>query len=98
MLRKYRKIATIKAEQFDSDDIDGAYAMCRKYHIISSQKEPFLLKTKEGLMALHDGDWIATGIDGEHWAIANDIFRRTYQEEESDGESDDKSPKSNLHC
>lgn len=25
------------------------------------------------------GDWIATGIDGEHWAIADDIFRRTYE-------------------
>lgn len=26
-----------------------------------------------------DGDWIATGIDGEHWCIANDIFRKTYE-------------------
>ncbi|WP_432226918.1 hypothetical protein [Limosilactobacillus fermentum] len=79
MLHNYRKIATIKAEQFNTDDIDGAYAMCRNYHLISSQKEYFLLQTKEGLMAVHDGDWIATGIDGEHWAIANNIFHRTYE-------------------
>ena len=79
MLHEYKKKATIKAEQFNSDDIDGAYAMCRKYHIISSQKEPFLLRTKEGLMAVHDGDWIATGIDGEHWAIKPDIFAKTYE-------------------
>ena len=26
-----------------------------------------------------DGIWIATGIDGEHWAIADNIFRRTYE-------------------
>ena len=26
-----------------------------------------------------DGDWIATGIDGEHWCIANDIFHKTYE-------------------
>ena len=79
MQHKYRKIEPIKAEQFDSNDIDSAYAMCRKYHIISSQKEPFILPTKEGLMTVHDGDWIATGIDGEHWVIANDIFHRTYE-------------------
>ena len=80
MIKEYRKKTTIKAEQFDADDIDGAYAMCRKYSIISSEKEPFLLRTKEGLMTLHNGDWIATGIDGEHWCIANDIFQRTYEE------------------
>lgn len=79
MLHEYRKKTTIKAEQFDIDDIDGAYTMCKKYHIISSQKEPFLLRTKEGLMTVHDGDWIATGIDGEHWVIDNDIFRQTYE-------------------
>ncbi|WP_283584657.1 hypothetical protein [uncultured Limosilactobacillus sp.] len=79
MLHEYRKKTTIKAEQFDTDDIDGAYAMCRKYHIISSQTEYFILRTKEGLMPLHDGDWIATGIDGEHWVIKPDIFRRTYE-------------------
>lgn len=79
MLHEYRKKTTIKAEQFNTDDIDSAYAMCRKYHIISSQTEYFLLRTKEGLMTLHDGDWIATGIDGEHWCIANDIFRKTYE-------------------
>ena len=69
MLHKYRKTALIEAEQFDGS----------KYHIISSQTEYFLLRTKEGLMTLHDGDWIATGIDGEHWCIANDIFRKTYE-------------------
>ena len=26
------------------------------------------------------GDWIATGIDGEHWAIKDDIFKKTYTE------------------
>lgn len=82
MIKEYRKKTTIKAEQFDTDDIDVAYAMCRKYSIISSEKEPFLLRAKEGLMTLHDGDWIATGIDGEHWCIANDIFQRTYEEVE----------------
>lgn len=31
-------------------------------------------------MKINKGDWIATGIDGEHWCIADDIFKRTYEE------------------
>ncbi|MFQ9706115.1 MAG: hypothetical protein ACLRX6_03375 [Limosilactobacillus pontis] len=80
MLKEYRKKTTIKAEQFDLNDIDSSCAMCKKYHIITPQNEHFLLPTKEGNMVLHGGDWIATGIDGEHWAIADDIFRRIYEE------------------
>lgn len=31
-------------------------------------------------MKFDTGDWIATGIDGEHWVIADNIFQRTYEE------------------
>ena len=30
-------------------------------------------------MKINKGDWIVTGIDGEHWAIAPDIFEKTYE-------------------
>ena len=30
-------------------------------------------------MAFNEGDYIATGVDGEHWAIDQDIFERTYE-------------------
>ena len=30
-------------------------------------------------MKLNAGDYIATGIDGEYWAIDQDIFERTYE-------------------
>ena len=36
-------------------------------------------ETKEGNMKLNAGDYIATGIDGEHWAIDKNIFERTYE-------------------
>jgi hypothetical protein len=38
--------------------------------------------TLEGDLILHDGDWIVTGINGERWPIADDIFRKTYVEAE----------------
>lgn len=83
MIKEYRKKTTIKAEQFD-----GSIEMVTKYDIDDWEKNEmpyhrdprYFLPTKEGLMALGVGDWIATGIDGEHWAIADDIFQRTYEE------------------
>lgn len=82
MLKEYRKKTTIKAEQFD-----GSAKMARKYggkinpeYCIFAGEPRFVLPTKEGGMKFDTGDWIATGIDGEHWAIANNIFRRTYEE------------------
>ena len=81
MLHEYRKKTTIKAEQFDGSD-----EMMIKYSIQANPEGHYFggfplyeLPTKEGNMEVHKGDWIATGIDGEHWAIADDIFRRTYE-------------------
>ncbi len=81
MIKEYRKKTTIKAEQFD-----GSTKQIARYkvHIVGptswGDASYFLLPTKEGNMKINKDDWIATGIDGEHWAIANDIFRRTYEE------------------
>ena len=83
MLHTYRKTATIQAERFD-----GSKEQVKRYPIIALGTLqdgcvytgcPCVLKTKEGGMNLKEGDWIATGVDGEHWVIANDIFRRTYE-------------------
>ena len=83
MLKEYRKTATIQAEQFD-----GSKEQVKRYPIIvlGTLQDgcvytgcPCVLKTKEGGMNLKKGDWIATGVDGEHWCIAKDIFERTYE-------------------
>jgi len=39
----------------------------------------FSVKTLEGIMSGQAGDWLAEGIGGERWIIANDIFERTYE-------------------
>lgn len=79
MIKEYRKTATIKAEQFD-----GSEEMMNKYHLTervwSSGIHEYSIKTKEGLMELWIGDWISTGVEGEHWAIADEIFKKTYEE------------------
>lgn len=85
MIKTYRKIATISAEQFDGSD-----KQIKKYGIrppypqeigtITDEEWRPLLPTKEGLMTCHVGDWVATGVNGEHWPIYDDVFRKTYAE------------------
>lgn len=80
MLKEYRKTATIKAEQFD-----GSFEMMMRYPIqyasFISEIFPsgYSLKTLEGDMKFDVGDYIATGLDGEHWAIKKEIFYKTYE-------------------
>ena len=79
MIRTYRKIATIEAEQFD-----GSNEMVNKYHIEYDEAYvvPFRIETLEGWIGIKTCDWIATGVNGEHWPIADDIFKKTYTEAE----------------
>ena len=80
MLHKYRKTSLIEAEQFD-----GSIKQITRYkvHIVGptswGDASYFLLPTKKGNMKLNTGDYIATGVDGEHWAIDKNIFERTYK-------------------
>lgn len=79
MIKVYRKTATIKAEQFDGSD-----AMVDKYELIDAgtmlgtHHSPELYLTGSG--KINVGDWIATGVSGEHWTIADDVFKQTYVE------------------
>lgn len=81
MIKEYRKTATIKAEQFDSSN-----EMMKKYNIHANPEGHYFggfplykLPTKEGNMEVHKGDWIATGVEGEHWAIKDSVFKKTYE-------------------
>lgn len=42
-------------------------------------KFSWIVETLEGSLHVSDGDWIITGIRGEHWAIKPDIFADTYE-------------------
>lgn len=80
MLHKYKKIVPIEAEKFD-----GSIKQIVRYkvHIVGptswGEASYFLLPIKEGNMKLNAGDYIATGVDGEHWVIAPEIFEKTYE-------------------
>ena len=37
------------------------------------------IETLEGRMKVRDGDWIITGVKGEHYPCKPDIFEATYE-------------------
>jgi len=95
MIKIYRKTATIKAEQFDPENgvipegvFDKEYEHTTSGMISAMVDElenghpshNWRIKTLEGELKVKPGEWIATGVNGEHWPIANDIFKKTYAE------------------
>lgn len=72
MDRTYRKTATIKAEQFDGTKESAEELGLFRY------RGRWYLETLEGSLAVKNGYWIATGVNGEHWPIADDVFKKTY--------------------
>jgi hypothetical protein len=77
MIKIYRKTATIKAEQFDGSD-----EMIKKYDIAigSGWVAPYRINTLEGWAGVQINSWIATGVNGEHWPITEEVFKKSYAE------------------
>ncbi|MEN2300469.1 DUF1642 domain-containing protein [Lactiplantibacillus plantarum] len=79
MIKVYRKTATIKAEQFDgSDEMVDKYELIDAGTMLGTHHSPEVYLTGSGKLCV--GDWIATGANGDHWSIADDVFKKTYAE------------------
>ncbi|AYE58283.1 hypothetical protein CO218_03485 [Lactiplantibacillus plantarum] len=79
MTKVYRKTGTIKAEQFDgSDEMVDKYELIDAGTMLGTHHSPELYLMGSGKLDV--GDWIATGVNGEHWSIADDVFKKTYAE------------------
>ena len=86
---KYYKREVTTAEQFDEATWQAKYHACKCPEDWEAIAHPlsidrfrghFVITTLEGDLNINDGDWIATGVNGEHWPIADDIFKKTYAE------------------
>lgn len=84
MVKTYRKMTTIQAEQFDSsDEMVHRYGLIdRGGHVVNGLHvdNMYFVPTLEGRMKINHRDWIATGVNGEHWSIADNVFKQTYAE------------------
>ncbi|MGA3557305.1 DUF1642 domain-containing protein [Lactiplantibacillus plantarum] len=77
-MKFYRK-QPIEAEQFDgSDEMVDKYELIDAGTMLGTHHSPELYLTGSGKVDV--GDWIATGVNGEHWLIADDVFKQTYAE------------------
>ena len=82
-MTKYIKTGTTEFEQFDGSD-----ELCEKYgihpdmgtaNVVTGKTLYFLMPTLEGELSFEIGDWIATGVNGEHWPVKDEIFKKTYK-------------------
>lgn len=86
---KYRKIHEIEAIQITDDHVLGLTPLPRGVRFIDRachQEKRIIVRYRMELDSLEQrgvpvfiGNWIATGVKGEHWVIQDDIFRATYE-------------------
>jgi hypothetical protein len=79
MIRKYRKKPVeIEAIQYTEDNYSEIYAFLGKEDE-GFMGEWFKIKTLEGDMIAHVGDYIIKGVKGEFYPCKPDIFELTYE-------------------
>lgn len=82
-MTKYIKTGTTEFEQFDlSKKMSEKYDIehyRNGYDAGGTYTYGHRIQTLEGAMEVHLGDWIATGVEGEHWPVKDEIFKRTYK-------------------
>lgn len=81
---KFRKTALIEAVQYHYGDPTPP-GVCLGECVRRDDAVPHI-HGKEGDLTVSDGDWVATGIQGEHWAIKPDIFAATYEPYQENGD------------
>jgi len=79
---KFRKKSVIiEAIQFTEEDKDRAFnwVNCTRYPDWEFDTPILVIKTLEGNMVVHPGDWIIKGINGEFYPCKPDMFQKTYE-------------------
>lgn len=79
----YRKTATVEATQWHALGDHPSVKTLPSNHPAWNCAEQAVrlgwIETLEGGFVVHIGDWICTGVKGEHWAIKPDIFEASYE-------------------
>lgn len=84
-MTKYIKTGTTEFEQFnETSDQRFKFGIIDKALLTSVESvaygaDRYMIPTLEGNMVIHPTDWIATGAEGEHWPVKDEIFKKTYK-------------------
>lgn len=77
-MTKYIKTGATEFEQFDgSDEMIDKYELIDAGTMLGIHHSTELYLTGSGKVDV--GDWIATGVNGEHWPVHDEIFQKTYK-------------------
>jgi hypothetical protein len=84
-MRYRKKPIVIDAHQFFwapgmPDWLHDAYEKRHVFFDMIDGRKVCQIKTLEGWMGCHEGDWILKGVKGEIYPCKDDIFRETYEE------------------
>lgn len=71
-----KKPVVVEATQWFKD---GDHPAVRVSRFTPVTKRLYLIDTLEGAMTVTPGDWIITGVKGEHYPCKPDIFEATYE-------------------
>lgn len=74
----YRKTATIQALQFTTENLAACRAFAGDKLVESPNGMIWYIQTLEGPLPIHLQDWIAQGVEGEFWPIAESVFAKSY--------------------
>ncbi len=75
MLKKYRKVEFVDAEQFD-----GSEEMIKRYKLVGYGPDAYRFSWDYSFTAIVKGDFIITDEDGFHDVVSEDVFREDYEE------------------
>ena len=78
-----KKPIEVDAIKFEPPVIGNLTVYLKKLGVLMSKSESgkiyYSIHTLEGDMFLKSGDWIITGVKGEHYPCKPDIFEMTYE-------------------
>ena len=62
-----------------SDDEISGFKPTMGAQVVYEGPNSYVIPTLEGKMIINPGDWILTGVDGEHWSVKDEIFNKSYK-------------------
>ncbi len=78
-MRFRKKPVVIEAERFREINARGESVFTPDFVVKRWFRSGWWVKTLEGWYQVKLGDWIITGIKGEHYPVRADIFEATYE-------------------
>lgn len=69
----------VKGQYFRQKYEKARRKYCRETGVYNDTTRGIYCLTQKERQPIESGDWIATGVGGEHWSVKDEIFQKTYK-------------------